>query len=325
MFPESVIEFQLVADRPRNPVGYEYVSASISTDGQGIFLFVEKALAAKVLGKFKNVGGATFPDTKMKSGAAFKLIVVGHETSRVIDIPPLDITYPLCDLFCDGRVLLAGARCQWRGPDDFDKNGVIFDPKTGATKRLLLGDGISDLGVDSNDRIWVSYFDEGVFGNFGWSHPGPQGPGAGGLVCFDANGQELWAFNGPENPDFIDDCYALNVQRHELWAYYYSDFKMCRLDGQFEPVRFPSVPISGSKAFAVCSEGFLFSKQYRETAGTFHFLQREGNQMRQGRKLRGVLPNGTKFENSSMIGTGSCMHVLNDMGWFRTDLATQFG
>jgi hypothetical protein len=148
------------------------------------------------------------------------------------------LCYPLCDLFCDGRVLLAGARCRWRGPDDFDKNGVIFDPETGATTRLLLGDGIAALGVDSQDRIWASYFDEGVFGNFGWNRPGPPGPGAGGLVCFAADGEKLWAFNRPDNPDFIDDCEALNMQRHELWAYHYSPFSLCLMGEQFEPVKY---------------------------------------------------------------------------------------
>ena len=40
------------------------------------------------------------------------------------------------------------------------------------------------MQVDSLGRIWVSYADEGVYGNFGWGQPGPPPVGAAGLVCF---------------------------------------------------------------------------------------------------------------------------------------------
>lgn len=322
--PRTVtFDFEFIAGRPIAPAGYEYVSTSISTDGKGLFLFTQKLLKDRVLGTFRNAGGAIFPNTSMNAEARFKLIVLYNGTATEIDLPPLDITFPICDLFCDGRILLAGARCRWRGTDDFDRNGVIFDPATGQISRILLGDGIANLSIDANDRIWVSYFDEGVFGNFGWNHPGPPGPGAGGLVCFADDGKELWAFNGLENSAFIDDCYAFNAQREERWAYFYSDFDLCSVDGNFRSEILSGVSVSGSSAFAVADQGFLFSSQYREPTNTFHLVQRNGQSLGRPQSVIGRLPDRNWIDRCQLAGRGAWMHVVNDDGWFATDFSAQ--
>ena len=325
MPPDTSLDFQLVARRPKAPAGYKHVSTSISTEGKGLFLFAEKRLRDRVLGTSGKAGGAVFPDTRMNAEAAFKLIVLHHGRTVEIDLPPLDITYPKCDLFCDGRILLAAARCQWRGVDDFDRNGVIFDPTSGQTNRILLGDGIADVGIDENDRIWVSYFDEGVFGNFGWSRPGPHGPGTGGLVCFADDGRQLWAFNGRNSSEMIADCYALNAQRDKQWAYYYDNFDLCSVDGSFRPVILPDVPVFGSDAFAVSDHGFLFSSQYKEPSDTFHIVRRNGQSLGQSQKVVGRLANGNWIEDCALTGRGSWMHVINKDGWFATDLSAHLG
>ena len=37
--------------------------------------------------------------------------------------------------------------------------------------RFCLGDGIQDCVVKKDGTIITSYFDEGVFGNYGWDEP----------------------------------------------------------------------------------------------------------------------------------------------------------
>lgn len=320
----DTIEFEFVSGQPTAPAGYEHVSTSISTDGRGLFLFTQKGLKDRVLGKGRSAGGVEFPNTSLNTKAKLKLIILHAGKATEIDLPPLDITFPECDLFCDGRILLASTRCRWRGADDFDRNGVIFNPATGQTNRILLGDGIEELSIDESDRIWVSYFDEGVFGNFGWNNPGPPGPGAGGLVCFADDGKELWAFNDPENSVFISDCYAFNVQRDERWVYFYSEFDLCSVDGNFRPVMLSGVPISGSHAFAVTDRGFLFSKQYREPSNTFHFVRRSGTSLGQAKTVIGKLPDRKWIDRCRLVGRGAWMHLINDEGWFATDISTQF-
>lgn len=77
-------------------------------------------------------------------------------------------------------------------------------------REFLLGDGISHVQSDANGNIWTGYFDEGVFGNYGWATPA----GAAGLSCFTKSGEKIWGYEAPAGFDQIDDCDALNVARN---------------------------------------------------------------------------------------------------------------
>jgi hypothetical protein len=102
----------------------------------------------------------------------------------------------------------------------YGQNGLHF-------KIFNLGDAINDVQTTSDGRIWVSYFDEGVFGN---------GIGANGLVCFNSEGSDIFRFRefaAKQNLSHIDDCYALNVSYDETWLSYYSDFPLVQLSDFF--------------------------------------------------------------------------------------------
>ncbi len=72
--------------------------------------------------------------------------------------------------------------------------------------------------------IWVSYFDEGVFG---------KGIGRQGLVCFNSVGDPVFKYGefAEQNAlPMIADCYGMNVdQTGEVWINYYTDFPLVRL------------------------------------------------------------------------------------------------
>ena len=305
-----MLTFDLVADVPRCPEGHEYVSSSVSADGTGIFVFASAA-------------EPDVPVGRRGRHASLRIVTVHPDWTAEIDVPDVDLLFPRCDLFGDGRMLIAGTRARWRGPRDFDLNGIVLDPAKGEREQFLLGDGIEDVGIDAQDRIWVSYFDEGVFGNYGWNHSGPTGPGAGGLVCFAPNGDRLWSFNDTVLPS-IDDCYALNVQHETVWAYYYSAFELCEIDMNFRTQQISGVPVHGAKAFAVCDAGFVFWRQYREAADTFHVVPRTWKGLGTPRQVRGVLPGGVSFESSTVVGRGPVLHALNKGGWFATDISELF-
>jgi hypothetical protein len=91
-------------------------------------------------------------------------------------------------------------------------------------RRLNLGDAIEDLQTTSDGHIWVSYFDEGIFGS---------GIATSGLVCFDSSGEPVFKyaeFAERHNLPFVADLYALNVSSDDdVWICYYSDFPLVRL------------------------------------------------------------------------------------------------
>jgi hypothetical protein len=119
----------------------------------------------------------------------------------------------------------------------------ILDAQAEQVGVLNLGDAIEDLQTTSDNRIWVSYFDEGVFGG---------GIGSNGLVCFDAAGDVKCEFAKLAEISalpHVDDCYALNVCNEHVWLSYYSDFPLIRLkDFHLDKVWKSFGPI---KAFAV--------------------------------------------------------------------------
>ena len=86
---------------------------------------------------------------------------------------------PICLLYTSPageHFLLLGARCAYRenGPDP---NAWIVSRDGAVLSRFCLGDGIQDRVVKKDGTIITSYFDEGVFGNYGWDEPlGDCGP-----------------------------------------------------------------------------------------------------------------------------------------------------
>jgi hypothetical protein len=106
--------------------------------------------------------------------------------------------------------------CEGRGG-----GAVVYDERGRTQKTLDLGDASEDVQTTPNGHIWVSYFDEGVFGN---------GIGQNGVVCFDSEGQPLFKYSEFAQRNqlpFVVDCYAMNVvSEEEVWLSYYSDFPL---------------------------------------------------------------------------------------------------
>jgi hypothetical protein len=110
--------------------------------------------------------------------------------------------------------------------DDYDANGHIFSSEGRFLHSFLLGDGIQDVQATRDGRIWTSYFDEGIFGNYGWNEP----IGASGLICWDDTGTQRYAYTPSSGLDSICDCYALNVATDcDTWCYYYTEFPLVHL------------------------------------------------------------------------------------------------
>ncbi len=103
---------------------------------------------------------------------------------------------------------------------------LVYDPHGTVTAAFDLGDASEDLQTTADGKIWVSYFDEGVFGD---------GLGVEGAICFDSAGLPIFRFAefaGRHGLPMIDDCYAMNVTTEgDVWLNYYTDFPLVRLRG----------------------------------------------------------------------------------------------
>lgn len=177
--------------------------------------------------------------------------------------------------------LLLGARCAYRenGPDC---NAWIINRDGAVLSRFCLGDGIQNCAVKANGTILTGYFDEGVFGNYGWADPvsvhGYVPPvGECGLIAWTPEGTPLW-----KNERFsISDCYAISLDEEEnLWFYYYDEFRLVRTNFKEDWVF--DLPLQGSGAFSVASSGerFLFQGGYQKH-DKYYFLTRQNGRLGQ--------------------------------------------
>ena len=226
---------------------YQMVNTTIGNNGRIHCLFVENVP--------ERINGMFVPTTNNSKYKAISFTVDWYSgevySSEIFDFGLQKINFhflqPLRDNF-----LLLGARATLYKDGHTDKNALIIDKFGNRINELCLGDGIENCLVDSKNRIITSYFDEGVFGNYGWNHP----IGASGVIKWSDTGEKLW-----ENTNHdICDCYAMNIDdKDSLWFYYYTDFNLVKTDFYSEIVY--KTPISGS-------DGFLLSKG--QTALLFH-------------------------------------------------------
>lgn len=208
----------------------------------------------------ENNGFATFPRTVPASPQRYRIRVL-REGSVVLDLNIEQERFNIHNVqpLGDDLLLLVCSRSHYRGPDDFDRNGRIYDRSGHFQREMLLGDGIQAVQATSAGSVWVSYFDEGVFGNFGWSDP----VGSSGLVEWSSAGKKLYEYQPNNEIDSIVDCYALNVSTNaDVWCYYYTDFPLVHLHDR-RIVATWKIPVAGGHAFAVRDDEILLCGSYK--------------------------------------------------------------
>lgn len=140
-------------------------------------------------------------------------------SAECLDLGCHELMYPIA-LPIGGNILLLGLRCRKYKDGSFDNNAVIVSKSGEIIRSFCAGDGIQDCIATSGGRIITSYFDEGVFGNYGWN--GDQ-IGRAGLICWNEYGEKLWQNYSLQ----IFDCCATNIddEGSSLWFYYYGYYK----------------------------------------------------------------------------------------------------
>ncbi|MEO0425134.1 MAG: hypothetical protein AAF184_22555 [Pseudomonadota bacterium] len=312
MTTEFVIDLEEIARLP-SPEGFSLVSIQIRYDGVLLALFVRDPGVEAVTETVASSIGI-FPQTRTQEAHAYKLYRIDAESCTCTDLPALDITFPMVDVFPDGHIILAGARSSWRAPDDVDLNGAIVSPSGELVRRILLGDGIQHLAVDRLGRIWVGYFDEGICGNFGWGGPGPDPVGASGLVCFAPDGSRLWEFPFASEPEVIDDCYAMNVFGDSAYFYFYSDFSLCHAASD-HTLQYWQTGLSGCSELAVLNDWAMFNGQYDDPPNTIYSLTLATGAAPRARKGVLRLPDGDRSAEIGWIGRGDSLNVVKDGVW----------
>jgi len=232
-------------------------------------------------------------------------VVVDGERFNIHDVQPLP----------DG-LLLVCARSYFRGPGDFEKNGRVYTHSGEFAREILLGDGIQTVQATSEGVIWTSFFDEGVFGNYGWQSP----VGASGLVAWDSAGNKLYEFQPGLGLDSICDCYALNVESEEdVWCYYYTAFSLVRLHCRAIQSVW-KMPLGGSDAFAISGEYALFRGGYRDRDAYQLFALCPDGVAKSVATIELRDPDGSKLVANRVVGRADTIYLASNGSLYRVNV-----
>lgn len=209
-------------------------------------------------------------------------------------------------------VLLANSRCRWR-KEGAEHNALICDWSGEVHRTLTLGDGIAHVRTTPDDMIWVSFFDEGVFGNYGWGGPGPAPIGECGLIRFDAAGQPNLRYDAERaGTDTICDAYATTTDRAgNAWVSFYTEFPLVRVspDGSYS-----SWPLGqqGASALAIDGNRVLVAGGYDVRNRAVMLQLGEAGECRRISKGTISTEDGTPLDRATFVGADSCMYAIQD-------------
>jgi hypothetical protein len=207
---------------------------------------------------------------------------------------------------------VAGARCRWR-PEGPDRNAVLYSADGQVVSEHVLGDGLAHVLATSAGQVWAGYFDEGIYGNYGWGRADTQEPvDAYGIVRFSPALEPAWHYPrytevGPWDP--ISDCYALNVDDSCARACYYSDFPVVRIcDGAVTGWR---NDVQGASALAVAGSRVALFGGYGADRDRLAIAELGDGRAEPAGEYRVVLPDGHPVPaGTQIIGRGSRLHFL---------------
>lgn len=265
-----------------------------------------------------NPAGASFPDARAAEPVAIRITTHDPEPSGLVRIAELPVAHSFVQPLPVGSVLLVGARCHW-GPEGADENAIIYEADGTVRTTATVGDGIEHVQATDSGEVWIGYFDEGVYGNYGWgAGTGPEPIGSHGLLRWSHDLSLSWRYPYESEFGVIDDCYALNVVGNSAWACYYSGFPIVEIrDGEIAGWR---NDVSGARALLVDGQHVALVGGYgphrdRIVAGV---LRNGVFEVEQTRRL--VLEDGNELPPVPLLARGPRLHAIIGRDWFTTSL-----
>ncbi len=250
----------------------------------------------------------TFPKSQLDQPIDYRVVGVCGGVERAMTVRGEGLAIHHVQPIADG-VLLVGARCDWR-PSGPEANAVVVGWDAVVRERFVIGDGIEDVRVTGDGTIWVSYFDEGVFGNRGWGGPGPEPIGAPGLVAFGPNGDARFRYDPKvAGTDAICDAYAINVTDAEVWLFFYTEFSLVRIRrGTYAVWKFGQ---GGARALAVDrGRVLLYGGDDQRNRAQVLELRREGCKVVGDFDV--VDETGRGFDGAHVAGVGPCLFFFRE-------------
>lgn len=259
----------------------------------------------------------SFPQSKTEEFIDYKVILLYDGIKTVIPIPQQSWNYHYIQLLGKDQLLLVCARAIKYENGEVDENARIFDTEGNFIRSFCLGDGIEQISATAGKKIWTGYFDEGVFGNYGWDDP----IGKHGLINWNEFGEILYTYEQPDK-HFIMDCLALNAPSdEEIWFNCgLGDSQIGnRRNGKTTYYMNEEVPLYLS-AFAMDGD-YLLSDDKGRNNGVFHLAKQTDAAYHKVNELSFMNPAGNRISPIRVSGRGSKLLLQSENESYLFDLA----
>jgi hypothetical protein len=233
---------------------------------------------------------------------AARVVAAGSGTSTVVHLAALDLPFCRVQPLPDGHVLVVASR---------GGRAVEFDADGVPVRAGSVGDGIEHMLTTPTGRVWIGYFDEGVYGD----DPVAQH----GIARFNRDLTAEWVYPDGTGFDQVDDCYSLNVVGETAWACFYDSFPIVRLDGAAVTGWHNST--RGVRALLVAADTCALIGGYPGDRDRVVVGRLAAGRYEPGDHRRLVLPDGRPVpDDVRIIGRGPDLHVFVGPTWYRLGL-----
>ncbi|NGY88846.1 TetR family transcriptional regulator [Bacillus megaterium] len=202
----------------------------------------------------------------LKTGNKYQIVINNY----TID-PPLKITTPLIRWINEQEFLIVNSRTRSK-----NSNLYILNREGAVKSSFYCGDAIEDVSPNK-EGIWISYFDEGVFG---------KGISTEGLVLFSYGGQPIFRFHSDLDRELvIGDCYAIcKSKANALWLCAFPDFDIVELDKNKKVSGLYTIPsgMEGSKAINIRNRVAYFYSPHNNRYELYRCELGNGNAVKVG-------------------------------------------
>ncbi len=235
-----------------------------------------------------------------------EVVVQGPQGGWRVPLEGVGVSPDLLALLPGGRVLLVGRRAD-ELPDGWERNGLLFGPDGRPGRELQLGDDVQALITDRDGRIWLSFGDEGTYGD--------NPIGRCGLAGLDTTGRIVWRPAPGDLPDHPLEGLAAATEGRRTWlAWYGENSHLTGIDptaGKPVAMRLPTrqpvgFAIAGDRAVFLQPDGELIRCERESRKGW-----REVRRQRVG--VLGELDRGRAY------GRDGVLWFRSGNGWYRVE------
>ena len=267
------------------------VSVSLSPYGDLLALWSDPAGTEALRSRRTTPGGASFANSRTPHPVAIRVTTNG---ALLLEVPAFDLAFPTAHLMPGDTVLAVGRRAK-----SGRHNAIHYAADGTTTATASLGDAIEHVATTRAGDVWVGYFDESDLE---------------GLVRFGPDLQPVWRLG-----DDIVDCYALNVTDHAVWACYYTDFPVVRVEN--DRVTSWRNSIGGVTALTVSGANVGLFGGYGEDHDRLVLGTVYDGEFHATGEHRVTLPDDTPLPaGATVIGRGHELHVVTEDSWYRLEL-----